>query len=53
MKDPVIDRVPEHLREAVQRALSSVFGGALVESHQPMAGGASGALASAHSNTHL
>ncbi len=45
MKDPVIDRVPEHLREAVQRALSSVFGGALVESHQPMAGGASGALA--------
>ena len=45
MKDPVIDRMPEHLREAVQRALSSVFGGALVESHQPMAGGASGALA--------
>jgi aminoglycoside phosphotransferase (APT) family kinase protein len=45
MKDPVIDRVPEHLREAVQRALSSVFGRALIDSHQPMAGGASGALA--------
>lgn len=45
MNDQLLDRVPEHLREAVHTGLSAVFGNALVETQEPMAGGASGALA--------
>jgi len=45
MTGEVLDRIPEQLREAVRVALSSAFGSAPVEAHQPMTGGVSGALA--------
>jgi aminoglycoside phosphotransferase (APT) family kinase protein len=45
MSDTVLDRIPEHLRDAVKAALSASFGSSSVEAHQPMTGGASGALA--------
>jgi hypothetical protein len=41
----LLDRFPENLHDAVRVALSSAFGSAPVEDHQPMLGGASGALA--------
>ncbi len=45
MNDTVLDRIPEHQRDAVKAALSASFGSASVEAHRPMTGGASGALA--------
>lgn len=44
MSDTVLDRIPEYLRDAVKAALSASFGSSSVEAHQPMTGGASGAL---------
>jgi aminoglycoside phosphotransferase (APT) family kinase protein len=43
--DRILDGMPEHMRKAVRVALSAVFGKVPVESHEPMSGGASGALA--------
>ena len=45
MNDRLLDRIPEHLQGAVSTALSAAFGAVPVETHQPMTGGASGALA--------
>ena len=45
MTSQLLDRIPEHLREPVLAALAAAFGNAPVETHQPMTGGASGALA--------
>jgi aminoglycoside phosphotransferase (APT) family kinase protein len=45
MTDALLERVPEHLREAVRGVLFAAFGSAPVESHELLLGGASGALA--------
>ena len=45
MNDRLLDRIPDHLQGAVSAALSAAFGAVPVETHQPMTGGASGALA--------